>query len=244
MLSLPKLALVSGGTRGLGLAIVEGFVRNGFRVVTFSRKPSNELAALQERSPGSITFFPGDLGDRPSLVRIVDDVEKTIGPIGVLVNNAAVVKENLLTMLNERDIDMVIDVNLRGTLALIKRVVRGMMIRRAGRIITISSIVSVRGYSGTAPYAASKGGLDAMTRALAREVGGRNITVNSIAPGYMKTELTREMNQKQLAQIVRRTPLGRPGTVDDIVPTVLFFASEQARFVTGQTLVIDGGLTC
>jgi 3-oxoacyl-[acyl-carrier protein] reductase len=122
-------------------------------------------------------------------------------------------------------------------------VVRGMMIRRYGRIINISSIVSVSGYTGTVAYSATKGAIDAMTRALARELGGRNITVNSVAPGYMDTELTKQMSQDHLRQIVRRTPLGRPGRVEDVVGLVTFLISPAASFISGQTIVVDGGLT-
>ena len=117
------------------------------------------------------------------------------------------------------------------------------MVRNFGRIVNISSIVSVSGYKGTIAYSATKGGIDAATKAMARELGGRNITVNSLAPGYMETELTKHMSEKHLKQIVRRTPLGRPGTIDDVVGPALFLLSEQAKFISGQRLVVDGGLT-
>ena len=120
---------------------------------------------------------------------------------------------------------------------------RGMMIRRFGRVVNISSIVGIRGHKGTAVYSATKAGIDAMTRALARELGGRNITVNCVAPGYMDTEMVASMNPLHLRQMIRRTPLGRLGTVDDVVGAVAFLLSDAAAFITGQTLVVDGGLT-
>ena len=140
-------------------------------------------------------------------------------------------------------IDRMLDVNLRGTLLLTREVIRGMMIRQKGWIINISSIVGLSGYKGTVTYSATKGAVDAMTRALARELGPRNIIVNSIAPGYLQTDLTASMNPKQLDQVIRRTPLGRLGRVEDVIGLVLFLISPEASFISGQTIVVDGGLT-
>ena len=134
--------------------------------------------------------------------------------------------------------------NLKGTLFLTKYVTHRMMVRRMGRVVNISSIVGIRGYSGVVPYSAAKSGINGITRSLARELGKRNITVNSVCPGYMETDMVQDMNQKQLKKIVRRTPLGRPGNVEDVSGVVLFLLSDDARFVTGQTLTVDGGLTC
>lgn len=239
-----RLVLVSGGSKGLGLAICETILNRGDRVLTFSRRSTKECDALAERHGDAFRFMTGDLADRDSLEPVVRAGEREMGGIDVLINNAGVLQEGLLARMESADIDRILDVNLRGTLALTRLAVRGMMIRRRGRVVNVSSIVSVRGFKGTAAYAASKGGIDAMTRALARELGGRNITVNSVAPGYMETDMTEEMDPGQLGQIVRRTPLGRAGRVEDVTAAILFLASEEAGFVSGQTLTVDGGLTC
>lgn len=237
------VALVSGGSRGLGLAVVNALLAQGSRVATFSRRPSPEVDTLAARYPQHFFYLRGDVGEHDRLDDLVTEVERRLGRLTALVNNAGIVSEALIARQPVADIAQLLAVNLQGPLLLTRRAVRGMMIAGGGRIVNISSIVSVSGYKGTAAYAATKGGLDAMTRALARELGGRNITVNSVAPGYMETELVKGIDPSQLAQIVRRTPLGRPGTVEDVIGVVMFLLSDAARFVSGQTIVVDGGLT-
>jgi len=241
--SEPPVVLVSGGSRGLGLGLARALLGDCRKVATFSRSASPDVRSLGKEFPDTFRFVEADIADPAQTAGVIADVEQSLGPIGVLVNNAAVVNEELLARQAVEDIDRLIDINLRGTLLLTRQVVRGMMIRRYGRIINISSIVSVSGYKGTVAYSATKGAIDAMTRALARELGGRNITVNSVAPGYMETELTKQMSQDHLSQIVRRTPLGRPGGVEDVVGLVKFLISPAASFISGQTIVVDGGLT-
>jgi 3-oxoacyl-[acyl-carrier protein] reductase len=235
--------LVSGGARGLGLAIVRAYLEDGCSVATFSRRNTPEIQRLAEEHPRRCAFFSADVAAANELEALVRRVEDDLGPISYLVNNAGVTLEGIFPRLALGDIDRVIDINLRGTLALTRAVVRGMMIRRHGRIVSISSIVSSRGFTGTAAYAATKGAVDAMTRALARELGGRNITVNAVAPGSLETALTADISKGKRDQILRRTPLGRPGTVEEVAAVVRFLTSDQARFVTGQTVVVDGGLT-
>ena len=238
-----QVVLVSGGSRGLGLGLVRALLGYGHKVATFSRSTSPDVRSLGKEFPDTFRFVEADIADQDQTAGVIAEAEQSLGPIGVLVNNAAVVNEALLARQAVEDIDRLIDINLRGTLLLTRQVVRGMMIRRYGRIINVSSIVSVSGYKGTVAYSATKGAIDAMTRALARELGGRNITVNSVAPGYMDTELTKQMSQDHLRQIVRRTPLGRPGNVEDVVGLVTFLMSPAASFISGQTIVVDGGLT-
>lgn len=238
-----RVALVSGGSRGLGLAVVNALLAEGWRAATFSRRHSPEVDAIAARYPQDFLYLQGDVSEHDRLDELVTEVERRLGRLTALVNNAGMVSEALIARQPVADIARLLAVNLQGPLLLTRRAVRGMMIGGGGRIVNISSIAGVSGYKGTAAYAATKGGLDAMTRALARELGGRNITVNSVAPGYMETELVKGIDARQLAQIVRRTPLGRPGTVGDVVGVVMFLLSDAARFVSGQTIVVDGGLT-
>jgi 3-oxoacyl-[acyl-carrier protein] reductase len=237
------VVLVSGGSRGLGLAIVKGYLDEGRRVATFSRNSSSEMDELVGSHAGRAVFYRADLGTRHQLEPLVRRIERDCGPIGVLVNNAGITYEGVLARTSIDEIERLIDVNLRGTLALTHAVARGMMIRRSGRIVSVSSIVATRGFTGTAAYAATKGAIEAMTRALARELGGRNITVNAVAPGYLETDLTAGLHEDKRRQILRRTPLGRPGKVEEVAAAVRFLTSDAAGFVTGQTLVVDGGLT-
>ena len=238
------VALVSGGSKGLGLGIAEGLLAGGYPVGTFARSTTDDMTRLGSRYPGRFHFVLGDLADRASLRGVVSEVESALGGIGILVNNAGVVHEEILVRQSDAAIDRVIDVNLKGALFLTRLAVRHMMIRRWGRIVNISSIVGSRGFPGLAPYSATKAALDGMTRSLARELGGRNITVNSVAPGYMETDLVKDMNQDQLRRLVRRTPLGRTGAIAEVVGPILFFISEAGSFTTGQVLVVDGGITC
>jgi 3-oxoacyl-[acyl-carrier protein] reductase len=240
----PRGALISGGTRGLGLAIARALLRDGCRIAAFSRRKSDEFEAFAAAHPSAVFFREADLTDADGLRDTVAWAEESAGPLGILVNNAGVAHEALLARQSPDWVDRVIEINLGGTLALTRLAIRGMMVRGSGRIISISSIAGLRGFTGTAAYAASKGAIDAMTRALARELGGRNITVNAVAPGYMHTEMTRGMTPGQLRALVRRTPLGRVGTVEDVAGLVAFLASDRAAFISGQTIVVDGGLTC
>lgn len=235
--------LISGGSRGLGLAIVKSLLASGHSVATFSRKPSAEIDDLLVKYEGRLAFTQCDMRETGRFKQLVKDFESKVGRIFALVNNAGIVSENLLARQDAVEIEKLISVNLSGPLLLTRVAIRGMMIAGRGSIVNISSIVSVSGYKGTVAYSATKGGINAMTRALARELGGRGITVNTVAPGYMETELVAHMDPAKLKQIVRRTPLGRPGTVGDIVGVVRFLLSDEAKFVTGQTIVVDGGLT-
>jgi 3-oxoacyl-[acyl-carrier protein] reductase len=239
-----SLLLVSGGSRGLGLALVEALLETGCRVATFSRKPTEAVQQLASRHPGRLFFFAGDMAEPASLEGVVGRVEREVGPIDALINNAGIAHDGVLATMRPEQIEQLMAVNLTGALMLTRLVLRPMLVRSRGNILSISSIIGLRGYSGLAAYSATKAGLDGMTRALAREVGGRNIRVNSIAPGYLETEMTGKLDDQQRQQIVRRTPLGRLGTPGDVVGAVLFLLSPAASFITGQSIVIDGGITC
>lgn len=161
----------------------------------------------------------------------------------MLINNAALVYDGLLATLPVEDIGKMVDVNLKGTLYLTRECLRIMLLQSSGRIINIASVVGLHGYSGLAVYASTKAALLGLTRSLAREVGPKSITVNAVAPGYLETEMTRRLDANQVGQIIRRTPLGRLGSTGDIVGAISFLTSESASFITGQILVVDGGLT-
>jgi len=235
--------LISGGSRGLGLALAQALLETGHKVSTFSRSETEGTRSLASSYPDRFSFLAGDMANPDGFAAIVRAAQMKFGGLTALINNAGSVHESLLVRQNPAAIDRLLAINLAGPLHLTRQAVRSMMVGGYGRIVNISSVVSVSGYKGTAAYSATKGGLDAMTRALARELGGRNITVNSVAPGYMETELVADISESALKQIVRRTPLGRAGSVEDVVGVVLFLLSDAARFVTGQTIVVDGGLT-
>jgi 3-oxoacyl-[acyl-carrier protein] reductase len=238
-----KHVVISGGSRGLGKAIVESLLGSAYKVSTFSRAATEFTKTLT----GNPDFFYAsvDSRDDKSLAAFVKAAEDKLGSPYALINCAGVAIDGVLATMPVDAIDRVLDINLRGALQLSKLVIRRMLLRKDGGVIlNISSIIGLRGYSGLSAYAATKGGMDAMTRALARELGDRSIRVNSIAPGYLKTEMTHNLSDQQRQQIVRRTPLGRLGTPQDVVGAVHFLLSPSAEFITGQVLVVDGGITC
>ncbi|HYD70519.1 SDR family NAD(P)-dependent oxidoreductase [Azospirillum sp.] len=237
--------IVTGGSRGLGLGLVEGLLAEGYWVSTCSRRPSDELQHLH----GPRLFWQAaDMTDGDSVIRFVE-AAATWGVEGGatlwgLVNNAGIAREGILATFPDAETAAVIQTNLVGAIQTARTVLRHLLRQGgAGRIVNISSIIGLRGYTGLAAYSASKAGLDGLTRALAREVGRRGITVNSVAPGYLDTEMSGTLSAEQRRQIVRRTPLGRLGTAADVEPVVRFLLSDAAAFITGQTLVVDGGIT-
>lgn len=244
MTASSPVTLVSGGSRGLGLGIVKALLGAGHRVATFSRRETADVAELASVHGDRFLFTIGDMSQPERFPELLRDVEQRFGRLTGLVNNAGIVAEELIARQAADDIARLLAVNLAGPLMLTRQAVRGMMIEGRGSIVNISSIVSVSGYKGTVAYSATKGGINAMTRALARELGGRGIRVNAVAPGYMETDLVADMDPKQLRQIVRRTPLGRAGAIEDVVGLVLFLLGDGASFISGQTIVVDGGLTC
>ena len=238
------LVVVSGGNRGLGLAISKDLLVRGYRVFAFSQESTLEVDKLLEHYRNKFFFGTADLKNKDSLDDLIKYIESKVGPIYGLVNNAGVVDETLFCWQDQIEIENLIAVNLRGSIWLTQAIVKRMMIRRRGRIVSISSIMGNRGFPGVVTYSATKGGINAMTRSLAHELGGRGITVNVVSPGYMETDMTKDLNQIQINDMIRRTPLQRQGQLTDVAGPVAFFLSEEARFVTGQDLVVDGGLTC
>ena len=246
-----RCVIVSGGSRGLGAGIVERFLREGDRVATFSRSQTPQTDAWAQSHPDAFHFAPLDMTDRSAHRDFLAGVEERFGDVEVLVNNAGVAHTSLLALSDDEAVDRVIDLNLKGTISLTRRVARSMLPWGRGRIINISSIVGLSGYRGLSVYSATKAALDTLAepRAVAaqeeaRELGARGITVNSVAPGYLTTEMSESLGDRETLQIVSRTPLGRLGDPDDVAGTVCFLASDDAKFITGQTLVVDGGITC
>jgi 3-oxoacyl-[acyl-carrier protein] reductase len=236
-----KNALVTGSTRGIGRAIAETLAKSGARVAIVGRdlqKAQDAAAAVGNRSQG----FACDVTDTAAVAKLVTDVEAAFGSIDILVNNAGITRDNLVMRLKDEDWDAVINANLRGAFAAIRAVSRGMMKRRSGRIINVSSIIGIIGNKGQANYAASKAGLIALTKSVAKELGSRNILVNAVAPGFIETEMTASMTPEAREALGKQIALERLGTPQDVAATVAFLASDLASYITGQVLVVDGGM--
>ncbi len=237
--------IISGGVKGLGLELTRRMLSDGYRVSSFGRTASPAVDELGATFPGQFRFKTADIAEPDQLRGAVEALAGEFGPPWAVVNNSAVAVDGVLATLPEVEIDRMLNVNLSGTIRLARHAVRLMLRSRAdgGRIVNISSIVGTRGYNGLAVYSATKAGLDGFTRSLAREVGRRGITVNSIAPGYMKTDMSAGLGGGQLDQIVRRTPLGRLAEPRDVAGLLSFLLSDDAAFITAQTILVDGGIS-
>jgi 3-oxoacyl-[acyl-carrier protein] reductase len=236
-----KNALVTGSTRGIGRAIAEAFAESGARVAVVGReqqRADEAAAALGHSAKG----FAADVSDTTAVSKLIDDVEKSFGPIDILVNNAGITRDNLVMRLKDEDWDAVLDANLRGAFAAIRAASRGMMKKRGGRIINIASIVGMIGNKGQANYSASKAGLIALTKSVAKELGSRNILVNAVAPGFIETEMTASMTQEARDALGKQIALERLGSAQDVAAMVAFLASDLASYITGQVFVVDGGM--
>lgn len=236
-----KNALVTGSTRGIGRAIAETLAKSGARVAIVGRelqKAKDAAAAVGSGAQG----FACDVTDTAAVAKLVTDVEAAFGSIDILVNNAGITRDNLVMRLKDDDWDAVLNANLRGAFAAIRAVSRGMMKRRSGRIINVSSIIGLIGNKGQANYAASKAGLIALTKSVAKELGSRNILVNAVAPGFIETEMTAAMTPEAREALGKQIALERLGTPQDVAATVAFLASDLASYITGQVLVVDGGM--
>jgi 3-oxoacyl-[acyl-carrier protein] reductase len=233
--------LISGGSRGLGQAICEALLSDGHCVATFSRSATAFTERAASEYPDRFYYAQVDAADADSLHAFVQQTHHRFGRLDALINNAAVAIDGVLALARDADLELMLDINLKAALVLSKECSRLMLAQRRGVILNISSIIALRGFSGLVGYAATKAGLVGMTRALARELGGRNIRVNALAPGYLETEMSARLSDEQRSQIIRRTPMGRLGRAEDIVPWVRFLLSDEAGFVTGQVITVDGG---
>ncbi|APU30970.1 3-oxoacyl-ACP reductase [Ectopseudomonas alcaliphila JAB1] len=238
-----KTVVVTGATRGLGLAIAKRAALDGYRVVGCGRRLSDELRALQADYPEQVLFESLELNDLGSLHPFAKRIVATHGRPWALVNNAAKGGDGVLATLHERDISELLRINVEAPILLTKYLLRPMLLNRCGRIVNITSIIASTGFSGLSVYAASKAALAGFTRSLAREVGRVGITVNNVAPGYMATEMTSGLQGEKLQSIQRRSPLGRLATPEDVAGAVSYLLGEQAAQVTGTTLTVDAGST-
>ncbi|MGD2070733.1 MAG: 3-oxoacyl-[acyl-carrier-protein] reductase [Gemmatimonadota bacterium] len=237
-----RVALVTGGSRGIGRAISEELARAGARVAVVARDG--------ERARDVATALPGeghagfacDVADSEAVADAVAAVEADVGPVDVLVNNAGITRDNILLRMKDDEWDEVIEVNLKGAFNLTRALARGMMKRRDGVIINVSSVVGLIGNAGQTNYSASKAGLLGLTRSVARELATRNVRCNALAPGYVRTDMTAELTEDQTEALRERIPLGRLGEPEDIAGVVRFLSGPAARYITGQVLAVDGGM--
>lgn len=234
-------ALVTGSTRGIGRAIASTLADCGARVAIVGRDLERSQAVAAEVGRGA-QGFAADVSDVASVVKLVADVEAAFGGVDILVNNAGLTRDNLMMRIKDDDWDAVIDANLRGAFVAIRAATRGMMKRRWGRVINITSIVGITGNKGQANYAASKAGLIGLTKSVAKELGSRNILANAIAPGFIDTDMTAAMTPEARVAMTAQIPLDRLGMPADVAGAVAFLASDLAAYITGQVLVVDGGM--
>jgi 3-oxoacyl-[acyl-carrier protein] reductase len=235
-----RVALVTGSTRGIGRSIAETLTAAGAQVAVVGR----DLGRAEEAAAGlaGARGFACDVSDTAQAAKLVEDVEKAFGHLDVLVNNAGLTRDNIIPRLKDEDWDLVLDANLRGAFATIRAATRGMMKRRWGRIINITSVVGLVGNKGQSNYAASKAGLIGLTKSVAKEFASRNILANCVAPGYIETDMTAAMSDEAKAALNGQIPLARLGAPSDVAGAVTFLASDLASYVTGQVLVVDGGM--
>jgi 3-oxoacyl-[acyl-carrier protein] reductase len=234
-----KCALVTGATGGIGGAIAEAFQAQGARVIVSGSTP--ERAEAARARIGAAAAIGADLGDRAAVDALAKEAEAA-GPVDILVNCAGLTRDGLVLRMKDEDFDTVIEVNLAAAFRLSRALLRGMLKRRAGRIVNIGSVVGATGNAGQANYAAAKAGLVGMTKSIAREVAPRGVTVNAIAPGFIATRMTDALTGEQREAILKEIPAADLGTPEDVAAAAVYLASGEARYVTGQTLHVNGGM--
>ncbi len=247
-----KRAIVTGGTRGIGRAIVKELAAKSccgvlFSDVAFIYNSCDECADELQKEVGSLDTkiygFKADASSLEDAQRTVSEAIEKLGGVDILVNNAGITRDNLLLRMTEKDFDDVISANLKSVFNYTKAILKPMIQQRYGRIVNIASVVGLIGNPGQANYVASKAGVIGFTKAMARELASRNITVNAVAPGFIETSMTQKLDEKQREALIRNVPLGRMGTPEDIAKVVGFLCSPEADYITGQVIAVDGGMT-
>lgn len=239
-----KVALVTGASRGIGKAIAIALVKQGFTVAgtATSEAGAEKISAYLAEAGNSGKGYCLNVADGESVAEVTKAVTSDLGVIAVLVNNAGITQDNLLMRMKDSEWDSVINTNLSSVYRVSKACLRGMMKARWGRIISISSVVGSMGNAGQSNYAATKAGIDGFTRSLGAEIGGRGITVNSVAPGFIQTDMTHELPEEQKAALLSKIPAGRLGSADEIASVVAFLASDGAAYINGETIQVNGGM--
>lgn len=237
-----EIALVTGGSRGIGRSIAESLASAGARVVVVARNAAGAEEAAAALPGAGHLGLACDVANGETVTEVVARVTEEMGAISILVNNAGVTRDNLLLRMKEEDWDGVMSVNLRGAFNTVKAVTKGMMKRRGGVILNITSVVGLTGNAGQANYAASKAGLVGFTKSVAKELASRGIRCNAIAPGYIRTDMTSELGDAQTEALQASIPMGRLGEPEDVAEVVRFLAGPSARYITGQVLAVDGGM--
>lgn len=237
-----QVAVVTGGSRGIGLAVARELASAGAKVAVVARNGEGARQAAEGLPGDGHRGYACDVADAESVGALVKQVEEEMGGLDVLVNNAGVTRDNVLVRIKDEDWDAVLDTNLRGAFNTIRAASRGMMKRRSGRVINVSSVVGITGNKGQANYAASKAGLIGLTKSVAKELASRGVLVNAVAPGYIETDMTSDLPEAAREALTRQIALERLGQPEDIAPVVRFLAGPGAAYITGQVLVVDGGM--
>ena len=239
-----RVALVTGGARGIGKAIALRLAEDGAKVaiVDMAETGAETAREIEQATGRATTFVKADISKEDEARAAVAAVEAALGPVDILVNNAGITRDGLALVMSESDWDAVLAVNLKGAFLMSKAVLRGMIKRRRGSIVSISSVVGRRGNAGQVNYSAAKAGLIGLTKSLAREVASRNVRVNAVAPGYIETEMTAALDEPARNALINQIPLGRIGTPEAVADAVAFLAGDSASFITGAVLPVDGGL--
>ncbi len=240
-----KVAVVTGGTRGIGNAIANKFAMNGASLAIIATRDNEKAQKAINTIKGlgaEARLYVCDVKDAEQVAAVSEEILADFGKVDILVNNAGITRDNLLPSLSVMDIDDVVDINLKGTMFVTRSFIRNFVKQRHGNIINISSVVGLMGNKGQTNYAASKAGIVGFTKSVAKEYGRRNVRCNAIAPGYISTDMTDELSEAQVSELMSQLPLSRLGTPDDVANLALFLASDNSSYITGEVIKVDGGM--